>query len=140
MPQQPNQPAAPAQQGALVASQAGVPPQGWTANAQGWVATPQGWVPAPPDNKMVWSILVMVFAFLPFGIVAVMKSSEVNTKWAMGDYAGARRSADDAGTWIKYSLIAGAVIFGLVMLAFEAYLIIMVGVFFILSSASGIYH
>ena len=105
----------------------------------GWVATANGWVPAPPDSKMVWSILVMVFAFLPFGIVAVMKSSEVTPKWAMGDYAGAQRAADDAGKWIKYSLIAGAIILGLMFLAFAAYLVIMIGFVLVLSGASGIY-
>ena len=46
---------------------------------------------APPDNKLVWSILVTIFCCLPFGIVAIIKSAEVNSKWAAGDRAGASR-------------------------------------------------
>ena len=36
----------------------------------------------PPDNKLVWSILVTLFCCLPFGIVAIIKSAEVNSKWS----------------------------------------------------------
>jgi hypothetical protein len=67
----------------------------------------------PPDNKLVWSILVTLFCCLPLGIVAIIKSAEVNTKWANGDVAGANQSAADAGKWIKWSVIVsiiGAVI------------------------------
>ena len=62
---------------------------------------------APPDNKLVWSILVTIFCCLPLGIVAIVKSAEVNSKWAAGDHAGAQQSAADAGKWIKWSVIAG---------------------------------
>lgn len=64
---------------------------------------------APPDNKLVWSILVTIFCCLPFGIVAIIKSAEVNSKWAAGDQAGAHQAAADAGKWIKWSVIAGVV-------------------------------
>jgi len=64
----------------------------------------------PPDNKLVWSILVTLFCCLPLGIVAIVKSAEVNSKWAAGDHAGAQQSAADAGKWIKYSVIAGVLV------------------------------
>ncbi|QIM21952.1 CD225/dispanin family protein [Phycicoccus sp. HDW14] len=63
----------------------------------------------PPDNKLVWSILVTLFCCLPFGIVAIIKSAEVNSKWATGDHLGAQQSAADAGKWIKWSVITGVV-------------------------------
>jgi interferon-induced transmembrane protein len=75
---------------------------------------------APPDNKLVWSILVTLFCCLPLGIVAIVKSAEVNSKWAAGDHAGAQQSAADAAKWIKYSVILGVV--GIVL-----YLIFVVG-------------
>jgi TRAP-type mannitol/chloroaromatic compound transport system permease small subunit len=61
----------------------------------------------PPDNKLVWSILVTLFCCLPFGIVAIIKSAEVNSKWSSGDVAGANQAAADAGKWIKWSVIVG---------------------------------
>ena len=64
---------------------------------------------SPPDNKLVWSILVTLFCCLPFGIVAIIKSAEVNSKWSAGDVAGANQSAADAGKWIKWSVIAWAI-------------------------------
>ena len=65
---------------------------------------------SPPDNKLVWSILVTLFCCLPFGIVAIIKSAEVNSKWSAGDVAGANQSAADAGKWIKWSVIAGVLV------------------------------
>ncbi len=35
----------------------------------------------PPDNNLVWAILVTVFCCLPLGIVSIVKSSQVNTLW-----------------------------------------------------------
>jgi len=58
----------------------------------------------------VWSILVTLFCCLPFGIVAIIKSAEVNSKWSAGDVAGANQSAADAGKWIKWSVIAGVLV------------------------------
>ncbi len=63
----------------------------------------------PPDNKLVWSILVTIFCCLPLGIVAIIKSAEVNSKWASGDAAGAQQSAAEAGKWIKWSVILGVI-------------------------------
>ena len=65
---------------------------------------------SPPDNKLVWSILVTLFCCLPLGIVAIVKSAEVNSKWNAGDVAGAQQSAADAGKWIKWSVIAGVIL------------------------------
>lgn len=68
-----------------------------------------GGLGTPPDNKMVLSVLVTLFCCLPFGIVAIIKSSEVNSKWAAGDAVGAQAAAAEAGKWIKWSLIAAVV-------------------------------
>ena len=87
------------------------PPPG--SGGGGYAAPPPIGGPAaggPPDNKLVWSILVTLFCCLPFGIVAIIKSAEVNSKWNAGDVAGAQQSAADAGKWIKWSVIAGVVV------------------------------
>ncbi len=88
------------------------PPYG---SGGGYAAPPPPPIGGPPgggrpDNKLVWSILVTLFCCLPFGIVAIVKSAEVNSKWNAGDVAGAQQSAADAGKWIKWSVIAGVLV------------------------------
>jgi hypothetical protein len=90
------------------------PPPPYGADGGGYAApppVPYGGGPAggPPDNKLVWSILATLFCCLPFGVVAIIKSAEVNSKWSAGDVAGANQSAADAGKWIKWSVIAWAI-------------------------------
>ncbi len=71
-----------------------------------------------PNNYLVWSILVTLFCCLPFGIVAIVKSSQVNGLWAQGRYAEAQASADSAKKWVIWSVVAGvvvAVIYGILM-------------------------
>ncbi len=92
------------------------PPPPYGSDGGGYAAPPPppppiggGAAGGPPDNKLVWSILVTLFCCLPLGIVAIIKSAEVNSKWTAGDVAGAQQSAADAGKWIKWSVIAGVV-------------------------------
>ncbi len=79
---------------------------------------PQQPVGQQPNNYLVWSILVTLFCCLPFGIVAIVKSSQVNGLWAQGRYAEAQASADSAKKWVIWSVVAGvvvAVIYGILM-------------------------
>ncbi|GGD33249.1 CD225/dispanin family protein [Pseudoxanthomonas indica] len=61
--------------------------------------------PVQIPNYLAWSIISTVLAVclccpLGFlGIVAIVYSSQVNTKLAQGDVAGARRASDAAKTW-----------------------------------------
>lgn len=73
---------------------------------QGFAPGPQG---TPPDNNLVWAILATLLCFLPTGIVAIVNATQVQTKWAMGDYAGARKASEDAMKWSKWSLIIGVI-------------------------------
>lgn len=73
----------------------------------------------PPKNWLVESILVTIFCCLPFGIVGIIKASEVNNKVAVGDYAGAQEASLAAGKWTKigfFTSIALYVISGVLML------------------------
>ena len=88
------------------------PPPGSVDGGYGGYAAPPpvgGPVGGPPDNKLVWSILATIFCCIPLGIVAIIKSAEVNSKWNSGDAAGAHQSAADAAKWIKWAVIAGVV-------------------------------
>ncbi|MGP3930606.1 CD225/dispanin family protein [Nonomuraea sp. KM88] len=86
----------------------------------------------PPDNQLVPAILTTLFCCLPLGIVALVKSSQVNSKWQVGDYQGAMQAAEEAKTWWKRSLIFGAI--GIV-LGIIAYIVI----FFILAASVSTY-
>tara|TARA_B100001750_G_scaffold57482_1_gene45428 strand:- start:1133 stop:1378 length:246 start_codon:yes stop_codon:yes gene_type:complete len=63
------------------------------------------------NNNMVKAILVTIFCCLPFGIIAIIKASEVNGKLAAGDVEGAQQSAAEADKWGNYGLIGAIVVF-----------------------------
>jgi hypothetical protein len=58
----------------------------------------------------VWSILVTIFCCIPFGIVAIVKSSQVNGLWAQGRYAEAQASAESAKKWVIWSVVVGLIV------------------------------
>ena len=76
--------------------------------------------PPAPSNHLVLAILSTVFGFLccsginfPFGIVAIVFASQVNGKYASGDFQGAISSAKQAKIWGWISM--GLVILGFVI-------------------------
>ncbi|WP_020660910.1 CD225/dispanin family protein [Amycolatopsis benzoatilytica] len=70
----------------------------------------------PPDNNLVWAILATVFCCLPLGIVAIVKSSQVNTLWYQGYPAEAQRAADEARKWAMWSALSIAILIGVYLL------------------------
>ena len=78
----------------------------------------QDFTPAP-DNHLVKSILTMLFCCLPFGIVALINSTKVESLWASGQREQAQRVADEANKWANIALICGVVgmaIYGICLL------------------------
>ena len=67
--------------------------------------TPQG---APPPNYLVWSIITILLCTIP-GIVAIVYSTQVNSKWGTGDAAGAYDASKKAKMWALIGTILGAV-------------------------------
>ncbi|BDH56287.1 CD225/dispanin family protein [Tsukamurella sp. PLM1] len=79
-----------------------------------------------PDNRMVLSVLSTIFGFLPLGVVAIVKSSQVEGLWARGDRAGAVSAADSAKKFAIAAFVVGiallvavvvfyVVVFGIIM-------------------------
>lgn len=68
-------------------------------------------------NYMVQSILTTLFCCLPFGIVAIVFASKVNSKLAVGDVAGAQDSSNKAKMWSWISFGVGLAIIVLGILA-----------------------
>lgn len=60
-----------------------------------------------PSTWLIWSILVTVFCcFIP-GIIAIIFSSQVSSKYYAGDVEGARRASRMAEIWIIVSVVLG---------------------------------
>jgi Interferon-induced transmembrane protein len=68
---------------------------------------PQG---APPSSNLVLGILTTLFCCLPFGIVSIVKASQVNGLWAQGRFAEAQASSDAAKKWAIWSVVAAVAI------------------------------
>ena len=78
---------------------------------------------APPPNYLVWSILSTVLCCLPLGIASIVFSSQVNSKWAMGDFAGAQDSSEKAKKFAIWSAIA----FGIVAVLYLLFAVVIAG-------------
>lgn len=61
----------------------------------------------PPKNWLVESILVTLFCCLPFGVAGIVFASQVNSKFAAGDYNGAMQASRDAAKWTKIGFFVG---------------------------------
>lgn len=66
-------------------------------------------VPECPETYLVWSILVTIFCCIPFGIVAIVKSSNVTSAYDRGNYQLAESESKSAKTWIIVSVILGVI-------------------------------
>lgn len=64
----------------------------------------------PPDNYLVWAIVVTVLCCVPFGIVAIVKAASVNTLWNSGNYEQAYQASANAKKWTIIAAICGAVV------------------------------
>jgi hypothetical protein len=65
--------------------------------------------PALPKvpNYLIHSIVTTLCCCLPFGVVALVYSAQVNSKLAAGDVAGAQASSKSAKTWAIVAFISG---------------------------------
>ena len=66
-------------------------------------------MPQKPDNYLVWAILSTLLCCLPFGIVAIVKSSKVDTLWYAGNHTEAIQASNDAKKWSIISAVVGLV-------------------------------
>ena len=78
-------------------------------------APSRGPVPTPPvSNHLVLSILSAAFCCLPLGIVAVVYSSQVNTKAALGDLPGALHASKRAQQWAIAGILSLPLVYVLI--------------------------
>lgn len=62
-----------------------------------------------PDSNLVWAILCTVLCCLPLGIVAIIKSTSVESLWREGRYEEAKKAANDAKKFSIWGAIAAGV-------------------------------
>ncbi|MGW4062859.1 CD225/dispanin family protein [Amycolatopsis sp. NPDC004747] len=96
------------------------PPQGGPGYGYGY-PPPNPYGP-PPDNNMVWAILSTVLCCLPLGVVAIVKSSQVQSLWFQGQYAEAQKAAADARKWAMWSAITT----GILLLLYVVFIVVMI--------------
>lgn len=51
--------------------------------------------PVKPDNFLPWAIISTILCCLPFGIVAIVYATQVDSYWFSGNYEASRRAAEE---------------------------------------------
>ncbi|QFU92791.1 CD225/dispanin family protein [Amycolatopsis sp. YIM 10] len=94
------------------------PPGGY---GYGYGPPPPNYGP-PPENHLVWAILTTIMCCLPLGVVAIVKSNQVNTLWLSGHFEAAHKAADEAKKWAMWSALSVVILFVLYILIFVVFL------------------
>lgn len=63
-----------------------------------------------PQTYLVWAVIMTVLCCLPAGIVAIIFSSQVTSKYYAGDIEGARKASERAQIWIIVSFVLGVLV------------------------------
>lgn len=69
----------------------------------------QGVPPVKPNNYLILSIITTVCCCLPLGIVAIIKSTQVDSHYNTGQYQAAQQAADDAKKWSIIGMVIGGI-------------------------------
>ncbi len=66
--------------------------------------------PVCPDTYLLWAILTTCLCCLPFGIYAIIKASQVENLFNMGNYEAALKASNDAKKWSIISAVAWLIV------------------------------
>lgn len=66
-------------------------------------------------NYLAWLIVTTLLCCMPFGIVAIVYSSQVDSKLRNGDYDGAANSSNKAKMWCWIAFGTG-ILFGIIVI------------------------
>lgn len=64
----------------------------------------------PPPNYLVFAILTTIFCCQIFGIVSIVYAAQVNSRWNLGDLAGANDASRNAKLWAWIAFGSGLLI------------------------------
>lgn len=62
-----------------------------------------------PHTNLVWGILVTIFCCLPFGIVSIVKASQVSSLYSQGKYLEAEQASNSAGKWAMWGALSSVI-------------------------------
>ena len=62
-----------------------------------------------PDTYLVWSVIITILCCLIPGIVAIIYSASVSSKYFRGDIEGAKRASRNAQIWCIISIVTGII-------------------------------
>jgi hypothetical protein len=71
---------------------------------------PPGWNQSMPPTYLAQAILATLFCCMPFGVVAIVKSSQVSSAWGAGNHELAYQKSKEASTWVNVSAICGLIV------------------------------
>lgn len=63
-----------------------------------------------PDTHLVGAILITLFCCVPFGVIAIVKATQVSSCYSRGDYGGAVQSSNEAKKWIIWGIVSYLII------------------------------
>lgn len=66
-------------------------------------------IPFCPETHLTGAILCTIFCCVPFGIVAIVKASQVEGLYNQGKYDEAEEMSESAQKWINTSIIVGII-------------------------------
>ncbi|MDE7125964.1 MAG: CD225/dispanin family protein [Muribaculaceae bacterium] len=66
-------------------------------------------LPKCPPTYIALSIIATICCCLPFGIVAIVYSSQVSARYTSGDYEGAEKASQRAELWLILAIVFGLV-------------------------------
>lgn len=67
-------------------------------------------LPQKPNNYLALAIVTTILCCLPFGIVAIVKASKVNSLYLMKEYELAEKASADAKKWCVIGIVCGLVV------------------------------
>ncbi len=76
---------------------------------QAFNPAPQALQNTMPPTYLVWSVLMTIFCCTIPGIVAIIFSAQVSSKFYQGDIEGSRRASRNAEIWIIISFVLGVI-------------------------------
>lgn len=76
---------------------------------QGPVSRPYSQPEPMPDTYLVWSVIITILCCLIPGIIAIIYSASVSSKYYQGNIEGAKRASRNAQIWCIVSIICGIV-------------------------------
>lgn len=65
--------------------------------------------PPMPRNYLLWSVLTTILCCFAAGIVALVFSTQVTSRYYRGDYAGAEQASRNAQIWIIASIVLSVI-------------------------------